>query len=87
MLVRHLPAESALVKALTGQPRWNPTDLLADLWALIVRANSPKDSLPDDFDHPTRAEMSNKAKAEHKAALKAKYRQRKSAYESRRSEK
>ncbi|MDD7812626.1 hypothetical protein PP713_08665 [Mycobacterium sp. CSUR Q5927] len=66
--------------ALTGQPRWNTLDLLADLWVILVRANSEKGSLPDDFDHPVRAEMTAKAKAAHKQQLKDEFQQRKNAY-------
>lgn len=67
--------------ALTDRPdRWSVEDLLADLWALEVRANSEKGSLPDDFDHPVRAEMTVKVIAEHKKALKEEFQRRKSAY-------
>ncbi len=60
-------------------PGWTTLDLLADLWAVTVRASSEKGSLPDDFDHPVRAEMAAKAKAEHKQALKERYLKRKAA--------
>lgn len=80
VLVRHLPMESALVSAITGQRRWNPTDLLADVWTVMVLANSAKGALPDDFDHPVRAEMAAAAKAEHRQELQDKFRQRKRAY-------
>lgn len=79
MLVRKLPTNSELVKALTGQPGWNPTDLLADLWVVQVRAHAAKDSLPDEFDHPVRAALTAKAKTEHKSVLKQRYMNRKSA--------
>lgn len=79
VLVRQLPAESRLATALNdGLPVWGTTDhLLADLWALTARAHSEKDSLPESFDHPARAEMTVKAKTEHLKALKEKYRKRK----------
>lgn len=74
--------KSRLATALNGgQPIFDTTDhLLADLWALIVRVNSEKGSLPDDFDHPRRAEMTAKVFAEHKRALKEEFQQRKNAY-------
>lgn len=73
---------SRLVTALNGgRPMWTQTDhLLADIWVVLVRANSEKGSLPEDFDHPVRAEMAAAAKAEHKQTLKDKFRQRKRAY-------
>jgi hypothetical protein len=73
-----LPATSRLATALRGgKPQWTTTDhLLADLWVLFVRIHSPKRSLPDDFDHPARAQMSAQARAEHMTALKAKFRKR-----------
>lgn len=80
MLIRQLPRESALVSALNeGQPVWSSTEhLLADLWTLLVRANSEKgSSLADDFDHPVRAEMSARAKAASKRSLKALFLKRK----------
>lgn len=80
VLVRQLPATSRLVKALTGQPRWNTLDLLADLWVMLVRTNSEKGSLSDDFDHPVRAEMTAAAVAVHKKALKEEFMRRKNAY-------
>lgn len=68
-----------------GQPIWTPTDhLLADLWVVLVRANSEKGSLPDDFDHPVRAEITAKAVAEHKKALKELYLKRKADRRARR---
>lgn len=45
-----------------------------------MRANSEKGSLPDDFDHPTRAEMVNKAKSESKKSLKERFAALKNAY-------
>lgn len=82
VLVRHLPVNSALAIALNdGQPPWTRIhDLLADLWVVLVRANSEKDSLPEDFDHPFRAEMTARAKTEHKRALKQEFERRKAAY-------
>lgn len=81
VLIRQLPVESALVRALHPvMQRWTPTDLLADVWAVLVLANSEKGSLPDDFDHPVRAEMVTEAKAEHKRQLKEDFKQRKGAY-------
>lgn len=52
VLVKHLPAEAALVRALNdGRPQWETTHhLLADLWALWAKQ-----------DHPVRAEMEAKA--------------------------
>lgn len=81
VLIRHLPADSALVRALCdGRPPWSTTDtLLADLWALTARANSEEGSLPDDFDHPLRAEMTAKAKLQRKRELKVFYLHRKAA--------
>lgn len=81
ILIRYLPITSALVTALNGgRTQWTTTDhLLADLWALTARTNCPKGSLPDDFDHPTRAAISAKAKDERMRALKMKYQQRKRA--------
>lgn len=64
-----------------GQPVWSSVEhLLADLWAVLVKAHSEKDSLPDDFDHPVRAEMVTKARAASKAALKELYLKRKREY-------
>lgn len=81
VLVRQLPADSRLVGAITNRPaRWTTKDLLADLWAVTVQANSEKGSLPDDFDHPVRAEMTAAAVAAHKAALKEEFERRQSAY-------
>lgn len=61
-----------------GQPVWSSIEhLLADIWALLVRAHAEKGSLPDDFDHPVRAEMTTRARAAAKAALKSLFLQRK----------
>ena len=69
--------------ALTDRPaRWSVEHLLADLWVLMTRVNSEKGSLPDDFDHPVRAEMVAKVVAEHKRALKEEFQKRKNAYAS-----
>jgi hypothetical protein len=78
VLVRRLPATSELVKSIYG-PGFTTVDLLADLWAVTVKANSEKGSLPEDFDHPARARMTAQAKAEHMRALKEKYMRRKRA--------
>jgi hypothetical protein len=61
-----------------GLPVWTLTDhLLADLWVVTVAMNSPKNALPNGFDHPGRAAMTANAKAAGMAALKARYLQRK----------
>lgn len=78
---------SSLVRALNeGHPGWSQTDhLLADLWAIIVRANSTADSTPD---HPVRAAMEARARAAQKAArtgeLKDRFRRLKTRYRNRR---
>lgn len=78
MLIRYLPRDSALVIALNGEPTWSRLEhLIADLWTLLVRVNSEKGSLADDFDHPVRAEMTAKAKAAAKRSLKELFLQRK----------
>jgi len=79
VLIRHLPRDSALVTARNGgQPMWSTIEhLLADIWALLVRAHAEKGSLPDDFDHPVRAEMTAQAKSAAKSALKSLFLQRK----------
>lgn len=81
VLVRQLPAKSALVTALNGgQPVWSLTDhLLADLWALLVRLLGDPKKVPDDIDNPRRAEIVAKAKSQHKQSLKERYMNRKSA--------
>ena len=57
---------------------WSSTEhLLADIWTLLVRANSEKGSVAEEFDHPVRAEISAKAKAASKRALKALFLKRK----------
>lgn len=80
VLIRYLPTDSTLVSALNdGQPMWGSVEhLLADLWALLVRANTPKDEAPaEPLDHPVRAEMTERALAAAKAELKEFYLTRK----------
>jgi hypothetical protein len=75
VLVRQLPSEGALPRALNGGQRpWTRTDhLIADLWALWAKK-----------DHPQRAEMVAKARAEAQLAkvveLRAVYEKRKRRY-------
>lgn len=75
VLVRHLPADAALVRALNGgRPHWTVTDhLIADLWALWAKQ-----------DHPKRAEMEEKARTAAKLArvvqLRTKFEKRKRTY-------
>jgi hypothetical protein len=85
VLVRGLPPTSRLVTALNGgQPKWTLTDhLLADIWVVLVRANSKKGSLPDGFDHPVRVEMKQKTQA---AAAMSRLAQSKATYENRKRE-
>lgn len=84
VLIRHLPADSALVREMHGgRPPWSQLEhLIADLWALTLRINSDKTAAVQD--HPTRAAMEAAARAEEKqqrlAELQAKYRNRKRAY-------
>ena len=81
--IEGLPHNSALAQALTvdGRPAWGPAEhLLADIWRLTVQANSEKDSLPKDFDHPIRAERAAKEKAKDKAVGKEKFKARKARY-------
>lgn len=82
VLIRYLPARSALVAALNdGQTGWTRTDhLLADLWALLVKVHGDPKKTPEDVDHPVRAEMAAKAVAAAKKTLKAAFKQRKNAY-------
>jgi hypothetical protein len=57
-----------------GQPPWSRTDnLLADLWALLVKVHSDPDKTPEVIDHPARAEQTAKQTARAKAELKAIY--------------
>lgn len=75
VLVRHLPADAALVRALNdGRPQWMTTDhLIADLWALWAKK-----------DHPVRAEMEAKKRTTAKLArvveLRAVFEKRKRTY-------
>lgn len=83
MLIKHLPHDAATVTALNdGQPAWsNVEHLLADLWALLLKANSDPKKTPDKIDHPLRAAMTAKANAAKKQQLKERFLARKSAYE------
>lgn len=83
MLIRYLPHDSALVTALNdGQPAWSSVEhLLADVWALLLKANSDPKKTPDKVDHPLRAAMTAKANAAKKAQLKELFLARKNAYE------
>lgn len=75
VLIKHLPVESVLVKALNdGQKPYSQLEhLVADVWALWAKK-----------DHPKRAEMEAKAKARRKNArvvkLRSKFERRKRAY-------
>lgn len=75
VLVRHLPAEAAVVRALNGgQPPLSRLEhFIADLWALFAKK-----------DHPVRAEIEAKAKAAAKQArvveLRTKFENRKRTY-------
>jgi len=82
VLIRHLPHDSALVTAINdGQPVWSSVEhLLADLWALLLRANSDPKKTSDKVDHPVRAAMTAKAVAATKQQLKQKFLARKNAY-------
>lgn len=54
-----------------GQPVWSSNEhLLADLWTLLVKANSDQKHIPDNFDHPIRAAMTAKNVAASKRKLK-----------------
>lgn len=84
--MRQLPVTSRAVAVIDGQPGWTPTDhLLADLWALIVKALTPDDKGSGPIDHPVRAERIAKAVAATKRSLKAAFLQRKTAYNQRRN--
>ena len=78
MLIKHLPHNSALVRALNdGRPGFSPeAHLLADLWALWVNSDPKK----PPKDHPVRAAMEAKARA---AALMARLSELKADYEKR----
>lgn len=84
MLVRKLPTTSRLATALNdGRPVLTQTDhLLADIWVILARAffSTEERPLPEDFDHPVRAEVTARERAERKRSLKAKFQQRKRAY-------
>jgi hypothetical protein len=75
VLIRQLPAESALVRALNdGAPPWSTTDhLLADLWAVWTKK-----------DHPVRAEHETRARDTAKRSrvvtLRSTFNQRKRRY-------
>jgi hypothetical protein len=75
VLIRHLPAGCALVRALNGGdvPFTRLEHLTADVWALWAKQ-----------DHPVRAEMEAKARTAAKLArviqLRTKFEQRKRAY-------
>lgn len=81
VLIRQLPVRSRLVTALNGgQPAFGPVeDLLADLWVVLVRANSKKGSLPDTFDHPARAALAARRALSRVQDLKDRYERRKQA--------
>jgi hypothetical protein len=82
VLIRYLPRESALVAEMNdGDPVWSSNEhLLADLWALLVKAHSDPAKTPDNLDHPARAAMTNKARISDKKKLKERFLARKSAY-------
>ena len=81
VLIRQLPIESALVRALNGgRTPWGDTEhLLADLWAQQANAGRGKGAAV--VDHPTRAkreaEAREKAKQVKVAGLRAEYEARK----------
>lgn len=81
MLVRKLPPTSRLATALNdGQPVWTHTDhLLADLWVALAKLLGDPEKMPENFDHPVRAEMRARATAAHKQSLKEEFLQRKRA--------
>lgn len=80
VLVKHLPRDSALVRALNdGETPFNRLEnLVADLWALWASSASKK------VDHPVRAAQQEKARAAAKQArvieLRAKFETRKKIY-------
>lgn len=81
VLIRQLPLRSQLVTALNGgRPKWTTIEhLLADIWAVLVKLLGNPDKVPENIDHPVRAEMAANEKSEHKRALKERYLKRKSA--------
>ncbi len=82
VLVRQLPVRSRLVTALNdGQPKWTTVEhLLADIWAVLVKLLGDPKKVPENIDHPVRAEMKARAIALAKEALKAMFLKRKSGY-------
>ncbi|SII97244.1 Uncharacterised protein [Mycobacteroides abscessus subsp. abscessus] len=76
-----MPINSELVTALNGgQRKWsNIEHLLADIWAVLVKLLGDPKKVPENIDHPARAEMTAKAKSDHKQGLKARYLKRKAA--------
>ena len=84
MLIRQLPVESALVRALNdGRVPWGQLEhLVADHWALTLQINSGEKARFRD--HPVRAEMQQKARAEAQRTrvveLRTKFDQRKQKY-------
>jgi len=65
-----------------GRPPFSRIEnLLADIWVVLIRANSEKGSLPEEFDHPVRAEMAAKAKASAKSDLMARFEKLKRKYQ------
>lgn len=83
MLIHYLPRDSALVTALTdGEPPLSRIEnLIADLWALQVKAYSdPGKDSGTVVDHPVRAAITKKAVAAAKKATRALFVKRKSAY-------
>lgn len=83
ILIRQLPAKSALVLALNGgRSPWSTTDhLIADLWILMLQIFVKN---PRHKDHPVRVEMQAKARHAAKLArvvgLRAVFEKRKRAY-------
>jgi len=83
VLIKHLPAEAALVRALNGgQPPLSRTEhLLSDVWVVLVNILNPKSRVKD---HPVRAQIEAKAHTAAKEArvieLRAKFEQRKRRY-------
>jgi hypothetical protein len=82
VLIRYLPRESALVTEMNdGEPVWSSTEhLLADLWALLVKAHSEPGKTRETVDHPARTAISNKIRAAEKKKLKEEFVARKTAY-------
>ena len=80
--MRGLSEKSATATAVNGGIEvWSRIEhLLADIWVVLVQANTEKGSLPEDFDHPERAKMTAAAKATAKKSLKELFLQRKRRY-------